>query len=227
VTLERLRGALRALSAAFIPKELEVASFQGQPFVTAYRPSTQRRARAWLNTDYPAFIEPVMLERQMVLVSSPETTLFTRFAADAVMEVARHAMPGANLTEAVWLNEYDAYYYDRDRVLALPVLRARYDDEVETWLYIDPSKGAIVQKEERRTRLERWLYHGLHSLDFPFLYAKRPLWDVVLVVLSVGGAVLSVASVAPAWRRLRRHALRRRGHGRSAMGGIWARRGAP
>ncbi len=227
VTLDGLRGALRALSAAFVPKELEVASFQGMPFVTAYRPSAELRARAWLNTDDPAFIQPVMLERQMVLVSSGETPLFTRFGADAVMEVARHAMPGANLTEAVWLNDYDAYCYDRDCVLALPVLRARYDDEVATWLYIDPSKGAIVQKEERRTRLERWLYHGLHSFDFAFLYARRPLWDVVLVVLSAGGVVLSMASVVPAWRRVRRQALRWSAQGRSAVRGIGSGRRAP
>ena len=63
-------------------------------------------------------------------------------------------------------------------------------------------------KEERLTRLNRWLYHGLHSLDFPFLYAKRPLWDIVVILLSVGGIVLSVTTVSQSWRRLRRHARR-------------------
>ncbi len=99
---------------------------------------------------------------------------------------------------------YDAYYYDRDRRLSLPVLRVRYDDPQRTWLYFDPSHGAIARKEERLTRLNRWLYHGFHSLDFPFLYYRRPLWDVVVIVLSLGGIVLSATTLSASWRRVRR-----------------------
>ena len=58
-----------------------------------------------------------------------------------------------------------------------------------------------MQKEERRSRLERWLYDGLHSLDFPFLYYQRPLWDAVLILLSIGGIVSTVTIAAPVWRR--------------------------
>jgi hypothetical protein len=38
----------------------------------------------------------------------------------------------------------------------------------------------------------------LHSLDFPFLYFQRPLWDIVVVGLSIGGTVLSVTTIVPA-----------------------------
>jgi hypothetical protein len=51
--------------------------------------------------------------------------------------------------------------------------------------------------------VNRWLYHGFHSLDFPFLYARRPLWDVVMIVLSLGGLASAVTSIVPAWRRIR------------------------
>jgi hypothetical protein len=67
-------------------------------------------------------------------------------------------------------------------------------------------------------RLNRWLYHGLHSLDFPFLYTRRPLWDLVVIVLSLGGIAISVTSAPQAWRRLRRHAT-------SLSGGRATRRG--
>lgn len=127
------------------------------------------------------------------------------------MTVAQRAMPGSTVVDAVWLNEYDSYYYDHNGTQSLPVLRARYDDPENTWLYFDPSPGAVVQKEERRSRLERWLYHGLHSLDFPFLYYRRPLWDIVLIVLSIGGLVSSATTVLPAWRRLRARARHRVG----------------
>ena len=46
-------------------------------------------------------------------------------------------------------------------------------------------------------RLLRWLYQGLHSLDFPFLYFERPLWDIVVIVLSIGGTVVSATTLVP------------------------------
>ncbi len=142
-----------------------------------------------------------------------------RFDRDTMLAAARAAMPDADVVDAAWLEEYDAYYYDRDvhhRALSLPVLRVRYADPQRTWLYLDPRRGAIVHKEERLTRVNRWLYHGLHSLDFPFLYYRRPLWDLVVITLSIGGIVLSASTLVPAVHRLRRH-LRRIQGGRYAF----------
>ena len=45
-----------------------------------------------------------------------------------------------------WLDQYDAYYYDRDGALSLPVLRVRYRDPQQTWLYFDPKRGTIARK---------------------------------------------------------------------------------
>jgi hypothetical protein len=132
-----------------------------------------------------------------------------RFDSDTLLAAARAAMPGVPVDEATWLDDYDAYYYDRDRERALPVLRVRFGDAARTWLYLDPRRGAIVRKEERLSRINRWLYHGLHSLDFPFLYYRRPLWDVVVIVLSLGGLVLSATTVTAAVHRLRRQARER------------------
>ena len=86
------------------------------------------------------------------------------------------------------------------------MLRLRYDDPGETWLYLDPQHGVVASRLERASRWNRWLFHGFHSLDFPFLYYKRPLWDIVVIVLSLGGIALSVTTALPAWRRLKRHA---------------------
>ena len=117
-------------------------------------------------------------------------------------------MPETVVEEAVWLQQYDSYYYDRDGRRPRPVLRVRYSDSAHTWLYLDPQHGVIVHKEEQLSRANRWLYHGLHSFDFPFLYYRRPLWDIVVIVLCLGGIVLSAATMAPAWQRLRRQAQR-------------------
>ncbi|MBU0891969.1 MAG: hypothetical protein KKH21_13970, partial [Gammaproteobacteria bacterium] len=40
------------------------------------------------------------------------------------------------------------------------------------------------------------------SWDWLPLLERRPLWDIVLIVLSVGGAVMSVTGVVIGWRRL-------------------------
>jgi hypothetical protein len=113
-------------------------------------------------------------------------------------------MPGVPIADSQWLQDYDAYYYDRDGGLSLPILRVRYADPQSTWLYFDPRTGAIARKEETLSRLNRWLYHGLHSLDFPLLYYRRPLWDIVAITLSIGGIVLSLSTMPVGWHRMRR-----------------------
>jgi hypothetical protein len=122
-------------------------------------------------------------------------------------EVARAAMPDVPISDAEWLEQYDAYYYSREGKKPLPVLRIRYADSQQTWLYLDPQRGVIASRFERAGRWNRWLYHGFHSLDFPFMYYKRPLWDIIVIVLSVGGIAISVVSALPAWRRLVRLAV--------------------
>ena len=88
-----------------------------------------------------------------------------------------------------------------------------------TWLYVDPQHGQIVLKEERLARANRWLYHSLHSLDFPVLYNRRPAWDIVVIVLSLGGIAVSITTLWPAWRPLRRRATEGRARLYRAGGG--------
>jgi len=135
------------------------------------------------------------------------------FTRDALVEAARRAVPDAPIADVAWLDDYDAYYYDRNGGLPLPVVRVRFDDPQRTSLYLDARRGAIVRSDVRLTRINRWLYHGLHSLDFPFLYYRRPLWDLVVIVLSAGGIVLSATTISAALHRLRRHARRLRRQG--------------
>ena len=52
--------------------------------------------------------------------------------------------------------------------------------------------------------VNRWLYNGLHSLNFPWLYNYRPLWDVVVITFMLGGTALCVTSLILAWRVLGR-----------------------
>ena len=113
-------------------------------------------------------------------------------------------MRGAEPADAAWLTDYDAYYYDRTGGRRLPALRVKFNDPDATWLYLDATDGSIVLAEVRGSRAERWLYQGLHSLDFPWLYQSPPVWYLVIIGLSLGGVAFSVTSVVIAWRVLRR-----------------------
>jgi hypothetical protein len=176
LSVPQLRAAIQAYGSA-MPKEIEIVRFRGAHYATS--------ANGIVSFDSPAGVHE-------------------RLPESALADLPGLAMPGIAIENLQWLNEYDAYYYDRGRNLPLPVLRAKYIDPQRTWLYFDPRRAAIVRKEERLTRLNRWLYHGLHSLDFPFLYYKRPLWDIVVIVLSLGGLVLSATTLTASWRRVRR-----------------------
>jgi hypothetical protein len=207
ITIERMQRALQVISRSFVPKELDVIQFQGEPYFVASRPpATSSYEREIGSNDERSQSEP---RPEHVLVSAlrPERGTFRRFSDESMWTIAKAAMPGVPMRDAVWLTAYDSYYYDQYGNRPLPVLRVRYDDRRRTWLYLEPSRGTMV-KQDVGGRWNRWLYHGLHSLDFPFLYNRRPLWDVVLLVLSAGGLALSVTTLLPSWRRLARHARR-------------------
>ena len=209
LTVPQLRAAQEVIEETFPVRELEALQFRGEPYLMAHNPVAGPDESTALPTTL-ASLSTQAVDQRLVSALQPERGAFTRFSNDQFDEVVVAAMPGSSVVDATWLRGYDAYYYDRDRRQRLPVLRVRYDDPVRTWLYFDPYRGAIVRKEERLTRLNRWLYHGLHSLDFAWLYAQRPLWDIVVILLSLGGIFVSVTSLAQGWRRLRRHAVRTR-----------------
>jgi len=216
MTLDGMRASLGALERAFEGSgrvaELEATQFRGEPFWLAYRAPSAADARHWMYVGLRPRAPRPRLEPRYVSAVDPSAGTFARFdeprfGRESMLEIARAAMPGVAIQDAVWLHEYDAHYYDLSAGRALPVLRVQYGDEVRTALYLDPSRGAIVQKTDDTRRLRRWLYQGLHSLDFPFLYYRRPLWDVVVIVLSLGGLALSATTLLPGWRRLRRNVV--------------------
>jgi hypothetical protein len=126
------------------------------------------------------------------------------FSAGAIVERLKAALPGTAASEPELLAEYDSYYYSRDNYAPLPVLRIKMADADSTWLYIDPQVSQVVGRVNRINRAERWLYNGLHTLDFPFLYWNRPLWDAVVITLSLGGAALSGIGLILGLRRVAR-----------------------
>jgi len=79
----------------------------------------------------------------------------------------------------------------------------QFPDPDRTWFYIDPATGQVLERSTHFNRIYRWLYNGLHSWDIPWLWAHRPLWDVVVLTFSLGGVGLSVLGIVVGIRRLR------------------------
>ena len=106
------------------------------------------------------------------------------------------------MTQARLVTQYEAYYLDRENQLPLPAIFVQLDDPGRSMYYIDPKTARIVQGYNSHSRWNRWLYHGLHSLNLPWLYKYRPAWDIVVILLLLGGGSLSVTALLLAWNVL-------------------------
>ena len=111
------------------------------------------------------------------------------------------------------LVDYDLYYYAREAHSMmggsdrpLPIWRIVFDDPHATWVHLDPHAGSVLGRLDSRQRTKRWLFAMLHSWDWLPLLERRPLWDITLLTLSLGGLALSATGVVMGWRRLRRPA---------------------
>src|SRR5262249_1032330 len=128
--------------------------------------------------------------------------------ASRVTDIIRHSLDPASIAELRLLEDYDAYYLDRHRERPLPVVLLRLSDTDRTRYYIDPKTARITGTYSSRLWMSRWLYHGLHSLNFPWLYKHRPLWDIVVLGFMAGGTALCVTSLILAWRVVTRRFMR-------------------
>jgi uncharacterized iron-regulated membrane protein len=121
-----------------------------------------------------------------------------------IRQQAPSLLPQANVVEQRVIMQYDSWYYTHhNRYRPLPALEVRFDDAEQSWYHIDLSTGAVVQRLTNTDRWARWLYNGLHSLDFAPLFQYRPLWDVTLILLLICGFAFTLTAVVIGWRRLR------------------------
>ena len=167
-------------------KEIEFLRIQGDPYYA-------------VRTGSP---DPVLVSAHTLAIRRE------LFSTESLVDKAKSANPDIPIGEVKELTAYDSYYYARDGEAPLPVLRLKFEDPDKTWFYVDPKMGRILARYQKRERLQRWIYHGLHSLDFSFWYYSRPAWDIGVIVLCTGGAVLSAIGVFISIRRLRRDVRR-------------------
>ena len=120
----------------------------------------------------------------------------------SILAAARALLPGARIVQVDRLSAPDSYWYDVGELPRLPVLRIRFDDPARTWVHIDPRTGALLGDIDARGRLYRWLFDLLHKWDLNLLTLNRPVWDVLLWLLSIAGTVTSISGIYLGWARL-------------------------
>lgn len=162
-------------------KELELTSFSGEPAFLAHLDGGDTR------------------------VITPDGRIRAEFDRQRIIRLATQASAPAAVADVRELDRYDVYYLDRHHTRPLPVLLVRLNDAARTRYYIDPKTARVVGTYSSRHWVTRWLYHGLHSLDVPWLYDHRPAWDVIVITFMLGGTTLIVTSLLLAWRVLIRH----------------------
>jgi hypothetical protein len=126
------------------------------------------------------------------------------FSRESLMARVTQGNPDVPVAATAMLTNYDSYYHATERKLPLPVLRVKFDDPDATWFYIDPRMSQVVGRFTFRERLQRWIYHGLHSLDFDFWSYQGWAWTAAMVTLNIGGTLLSAIGVIIGVKRLLR-----------------------
>jgi hypothetical protein len=127
-----------------------------------------------------------------------------------ILDIVRASVPNPAALETRIVDEYDYYYLDRTRQRPLPVILALTHDQDGTRYYVDPKTATVAGTFSDRNWARRFFYNGLHSLNFPWLYNNRPLWDIVVITFMLGGTALCVTSLVLAWQvigRKIRHVL--------------------
>jgi hypothetical protein len=124
--------------------------------------------------------------------------------ASEVADAARAVAGSADISQATMLSEEDSYYFRSNDSIELPIYRVILNDGDHTRYYIDPKTGALVQHVDRNGRWYRWLFGGLHRVDFAPWVRARPVWDIVVLILMMGGLSLAVAGAYLAAARVRK-----------------------
>jgi len=156
----------------------------------------------------PYYIVRLEDSERLLVATNPLQIRRERFSVDSLIERLKQAVPDAHIVDSQLLTDYDSYYYSQDEQRPLPILRAKFDDPKQTWVYLDPALGQVAGQLHRGDRIQRWLYHGLHSLDFSFWYRNRTVWEIGMIILNLGGAAISGIGLWVGIRRMGRWLMR-------------------
>ena len=93
----------------------------------------------------------------------------------------------------------DAYYYGHHEPVILPAYRVELTDGVR--FYLDRASGQVLSQVDGAGKAYRWLFEGLHRLDFVKGLDRGAGWAAAMVLLLAFAGVGVATGVWLGWRR--------------------------
>lgn len=134
-------------------------------------------------------------EQQVVMSAVTAHAPFSEFGLQILRQAAKAVFPAYEI-ERSEITHGDMYYYSTTHnPRPLPGLRVVLDSPAQTWLHIDMKTGELMELMDHSRRVYRWLFHGLHSWDIPFLLEHDRQRKILLLVFCVAGFLFSLSGV--------------------------------
>ncbi len=192
------------------PSDKQKADVRGISLTTALSQASQEDLSKFLDTRE---FEISALAGQALLIAkndqASELSLIgmdlipdQQYLIPAVQSAVSQAWPSITIKDSYMVAADDVYGHLREGSLPESTLRVVLDDVDETWVHVNLNEGRIISVMDKSRRMYRWLFNGIHSLDLPGLTDKRPLWDVLMVLLMAVGFIFSVTGIVIAYRKL-------------------------
>jgi hypothetical protein len=124
------------------------------------------------------------------------------FPREALQRLAEKLQPDFPIVSQQLLPEADDYYYSRHQPIEFPIYRVVLGDMQGSRYYLSPVSGEIVMKVDREARWYRWLFYGMHRLDFSTITRSGPARDFFMLLLLTGVTGLCVTGTWLAVRRV-------------------------
>jgi len=175
VTPDLLRRMLPA-------SELEVTALAGKAYVVARGAGSEPKVLAVGRAAAPA----------------------SAFADADIWAAVRAAWPGIKVDAPTPIPLDDTYARLRSTDgIGGDGVRVVVHDDSNSDVYVNPVTGKVIEVMDTSRRAYRWLYFGLHTLDFPFL-SSNVIWKPLMLILLALGFAFCVTGVTIGWKRLMR-----------------------
>jgi hypothetical protein len=112
------------------------------------------------------------------------------------------AWPDNAVSDSYLVPANDTYGNLREGSLGAETLRLILDDADETWVHVDLTTGDLISVMDNSRRIYRWLFNGIHSLDFPGLANHRFTWSLLMLILMSTGLIFCITGIVLAYKKI-------------------------
>ena len=137
----------------------------------------------------------IVVGNREICIDASATEVKELYLPQSQIEKAIARLHGDNEPATVtMIDSYDQYYLSIDKKLPLPVYKVTVDNADKSCYYIDPKTGNFKYKDRRR-RVKKWVFSGLHYFSIKGLVEHPILWTVLIWIVCFGGLLVCVSGV--------------------------------